>query len=466
MKKSFLQKFAVVFSSAALLGFASGCSASSSGGADDTGRDENGGASVTMFIPGYSSLNSAAAQARVVAPQTAGLKFGYNTGSGFVYLEEASLSDAAKESVGAEASEAGISGFNYTMEFSGIPCGIYGEDMLEILLLDKDGNVVSRGTNCKNVEVVPESKARASFYTVPVSYDAESGSLSEGEMKFLKVSLAASQSSEVKVSAGGGSVFPDVVVFCADGSFSRFVDISEENLSFSIDASESAACYYVGVWASDGEVSSYTLSVSKSTQQGSGSAGGESSIQAVIDSAGGGPYCHVCGRHYETETQAASCAKEKDCPGYTELLCVSAGSYDIGVSGGYTEQDAGAAEQTVGGITVSSKIDKDYATLVLKGGAQQGTIKFTVAGSMSLVVTEVLGSNQNSLYGVAIASEDGSASYGGEKVSLASLPSTKNTDADISGKTLVLTAGTYTLGACQSSKNTKVSSLVFRETSE
>lgn len=467
MKKSFLQKLAVVFSSAAVLGFATGCSSSSSGGADESALGENGGASVTMFVPDYAALYSDGKAARVVAPQTAGVKFGYNTGAGFVYLDVVSLSSAQKESVGTDAENAGVSGFNYTLEFSGIPCGTYGEDTLEVLLLDSDGNAVSRGTNYRSVEVVSESKASASFYTVPVSFDAESGSLSEGEMKFLKISLAAGQSADVTVSVDSGA-YPDVVVFSADGSFERFIDISEENISFSISSASCSACYYAGVWANAESIASYQIAVSKSGQEHefSSDADGSGSVSAVIDSLGGGPYCLNCGAHYDSEEEALSCSMQNGCPSYTDVLYISAGSYDISVAGGYTEQDALSEVQTVSGISVSSRIDKEYATLVLKGGVQQGTIKFTVKDRIRLVVTEVLGSNQNSLYGVAIASSDGTALYGGETVSLSSLPSSKNTDADISCKTLMLTAGTYQLGACQSSKNTKVSKLVFEEITE
>ncbi|MBR1615647.1 MAG: hypothetical protein IJ673_09210 [Treponema sp.] len=137
-----------------------------------------------------------------------------------------------------------------------------------------------------------------------------------------------------------------------------------------------------------------------------------------------------------------------------ELLAVAAGTYNMTVAGGYTKQDANAATQVVNNIAVSAKVETADVVLKISSSAQQGTVKFKIDSSMTLVVTE---STSN---GIAIASSDGTATVDGTPVSLSELPTSKNADATISGKTMVLTAGTYELGGCTSS-GSKLTQLVF-----
>ncbi|MBR1536683.1 MAG: hypothetical protein IJ630_07080 [Treponema sp.] len=137
-----------------------------------------------------------------------------------------------------------------------------------------------------------------------------------------------------------------------------------------------------------------------------------------------------------------------------ELVAVAAGTYNMTVAGGYTKQDANAATQVVNNIAVSAKVETSDVVLKISNSAQQGTIKFVVGSTMTLVVTE------NSSNGVVIASSDGTATVDGTTVSSSELPTAKNTGTSISGKTMTLTAGTYELGG-YSSSGSKVTTLTF-----
>ena len=137
-----------------------------------------------------------------------------------------------------------------------------------------------------------------------------------------------------------------------------------------------------------------------------------------------------------------------------ELTAVAAGTYNMTVAGGYTKQDANAATQVVNNIAVSAKVETSDVVLKISSSAQQGTIKFVVGSTMTLVVTE------SSSTGVVIASSDGTATLDGATVSSSELPTTKNTGTSISGKTVTLTAGTYELGG-NSSSGSKVTTLTF-----
>lgn len=469
MKKLFFIKAVQVFSAAAILLFASSCSNGSSS-ESETEETGSGKTKVTMFVPDYYALSSSSS-ARVVAPQTKSVRFGYSDRTEFTYLDAVSLSSAQKSSVSEDASAAGVAGFNYTLTFSGIPVGFYNEKTLEIQLLDSNGNAISKGTNSKSVEVATENEAEASFYTIPVSSDAQSGSLESGEMKFLKISLASSENAKISVSAAEDGIFPEIVIFAADGTFVKYIDISKENSNFEIKKAETSAKYYLGVWAKEEAVSSYIIYVEKTSDPNGGTSeksGSEtSSVKAVIDAIGG-YFCLNCGKHYDTEKEVSSCAEEENCPGSEnlELDFIEEGSYDLSVSAGFTEQDANVSTQVVNNIAVSAKIEENYAGLKLKSKVQSGTIKFKLSKPMKLLVTEIMSGKQKNLYGVSIVSSDGKASCEGEIVSLSEIPTQKK-GTDIANKPLVLTAGTYELCAYQSGDSfVKISNLTFSEITE
>lgn len=486
MKKSILKRLelslAAVFAASVMIG----CVNNTSNENEEISENKLGKTSVTMFIPDYSTFYVKNSSSRVVAPQTSSVKLGYNKGNGFIYLEPVNLSDAEKTSISEEASSIGIAGYSYTLEFSGIPCGSYESDTLEIQLLDSAGNAISKGTNSKKVDVVADSSAIASFYTIPVSDDAKSGSLSNGEMKFLKFSLDAESDGIVTILVDEGSSYPDVVVFYADGSFKEYVTLFEEKNYFTIEATQNAAVYYVGIWANGEDTSSYTITVSTKTESENQDTDDDeevdkneetSSLVAVID--GNEKSDEVSDTNKSTETAETRETGNTDETSDTdetnetekvsesvELSPIVAGSYNINVASGYEKQDAKVATQIVNNIAVSAKIDDDYAVLKLISKEQQGTIKFTLDKAMQLEVTEVLGNRQTNFYGVMIVTTDGSATSEGENISLDSFNASKKPVNRIENKKISLTAGTYELGGYTSSKDSKVSTLVFTEIEE
>ena len=506
MKKSNLKKVLLGFSSFAFIAIFASCSnflsektASSKDGQNSFPSESKnlnfGSAQVSMFIPNYNLLGNSSSDSssslsqssnlasRAVAPQTQIIRFAYNSTGEFEYLEDVDLSKAEKTAVCEESSELNLAGYNYTFTFSEIPCGIYAQGMLEIQLLDSSENVISKGSNSKTVEVLEDSVASASFYTIPVNYDSQTASLSNGEMKFFKVQVKGGKEICATVEVGENDVLPEIVIFAANGTFQKHLTLSAENPSFCFEILENTATYYLGFWANGKDISTYSVLIEEVEHK-------TGSVQALIDS-GESYFCLNCGTSYETQKESENCALEIDCPKYA--LCLNcqteyssneeaaicsksegcpkfvnleglvAGDYEMNVSGGFVAQKANADVQVVNNIAVSARIDQDYVVLKLSGGVQQGTVKFTLEKEMNLCVTEILGNNQSALYGIAISSANGTATLNGEKVSLDSLPSTKNGSVDISNKILTLSAGTYELGAASSGNNVKLSKLTFTE---
>ena len=222
-----------------------------------------GTATVKMFVPDYYAMSNTTA--RVVAPQTTSVKFGYKDGEDFTYLDTVELSTAtATEIDGAE--NAGLSGKTYELSFSGVPTGLYSKGELKVQLLDAQGTVISEGTNSAYVSVKTTSAASASFYTIPTASDAAESSLAANEMKFLKVDLEALTPYSVTLEIGEtDDSYPDFVIFNSDGTFNKYVSIdSTEDATYSFDPVSSAKSYYVGVYADDDKaVASYKLTFSE-----------------------------------------------------------------------------------------------------------------------------------------------------------------------------------------------------------
>lgn len=503
MKKSNFKKV-LSFSSFAFIAIFASCSnflsektnstSNENGKSSFQGESKNlslGSAQVSMFIPNYnllktsseSSSQSSNFASRAVAPQTQIIRFAYNSGSEFEYLEDVNLSQAKKTPLSEESSKLNLAGYNYTFTFSGIPCGTYKEGMLEIQLLDSSETIISKGTNSKEVEILEDSVTSASFYTIPVNYDFQTASLSNGEMKFFKVQVKSQKEICATVEVGENDVFPEIVIFAANGTFQKYLTLSEENPSFCFEILENTASYYLGFWANGKDISSYSVLIEEVEHK-------NGSVQALIDS-GESYFCLNCGTSYETQEESENCSlkkycpkyaicsncqteysskdeaeicsKQEGCPKFVNLQGIIAGDYEMNVSGGFSVQKANADVQVVNNIAVSARIDQDYIVLKLSGGEQQGTVKFKLEKEMNLCVTEILGNNQSALYGISISSADGTATLDGEKVSLNSLPSTKTDSIDISNKILTLSAGTYELGAASSGNNTKLSKLTFTE---
>lgn len=255
--KKILKYFSVILLAA---GFFS-CSdiATNENEAVETQAVVKGTATVKMFVPDYYAMSNATA--RVVAPQTTSVKFGYKDGEDFTYLDAVELSTAKATEIDG-ATNAGLSGKTYEFSFSGVPTGSYTKGDLKVQLLDAQGNVISEGTNSKSVTVTASSSVSASFYTIPTASDVTESSLAANEMKFLKVDLESMTPYSVTVEIGKDDTsYPDFVIFNSDGTFNKYVSIDKaEDAKYSFDKVTSKTSYYVGVYADDDKaVSSYKL---------------------------------------------------------------------------------------------------------------------------------------------------------------------------------------------------------------
>ena len=454
MKKENLKKMTEILVLAVCVWFLFGCShGSSGGGMAENENFEYGSTKVTVFVPDYAKI--AKQNARVVATQTNSVKLAYKSGDEFVWLEELDFSCAEKTETEENSQENYVPGSNYIFTFEGIPCGIYAEGEIEIHLLDKNGKTVSKGKNSKEVEILTEETAAASFYAVPVEFEEGDFALSKNEMKFVKIKTEAGYDYEISVILGeNDSLYPNLAIFYADGSLKDFVCL--ENGTLKLDSTAKNATYFVGVWTVDFEISSCSvvskkleIEVYEDEKKNCGN------LIAKIDFGESDFFCLNCGIHYESQEEAEKCC-----------FIVVAGQYKMGVNGGFQKQAANEGFQTVNNIRVSAKIDENFAVLELKNKEQQGFVEFSVEKKMYLTVFEALGRSQKKLYGISIASKDGKAFFEEEIVSTEDLPKTKTGSTDIAGKKITLTAGTYRLGAHQAEGNAKLSELLFEEFEE
>jgi len=425
---------------------------------------EYGSTKVTVFVPDYERI--AKQNARVVAAQTNSVKLAYKTGDEFVWLEEMDFSCAEKIETEENSQESYVPGSNYVFTFEGIPCGIYAEGEIEIHLLDKNGKTVSKGKNFKEVEILTEETSVASFYAVPVEVEEGEFALAKNEMKFVKIKTEAGYDYEISVILGeNDSLYPNLALFYADGSLKDFVCL--ESGSLKLDSIETNATYFVGIWTVDFEISSCSVvskklenEVDEDEKKNCGN------LIAKIDFGESDFFCLNCGIHYENQEEAEKCCFEEGCPNFGKPKFVVAGQYKMGVNGGFQKQAANEGFQTVNNIRVSAKIDENFVVLELKNKEQHGFVEFTLEKKMYLTVTETLGSSQTKLYGISIASKDGKAVFEEEIVSTEELPKSKSESTDIAGKKMMLTAGTYRLGAYQASVKSKLSELLFEEVEE
>lgn len=465
MKRKNFRKMAEILVLAVCVWLLFGCShGSSSGEMAENENFEYGSTKVTVFVPDYAK--SIKENTRVVATQTNAVKLAYKSGDEFVWLEELDFSCAEKIETEENSQESYVPGSNYVFTFEGIPCGIYAEGEIEIHLLDKNGKTVSKGKNSKEIEILTEETAVASFYAVPVEVEAGDFSLSENEMKFVKIKTEAGYDYEISVILGeNDSLYPNLAVFYADGSLKDLVCL--ENGTLKLDSAETNATYFVGIWTVDFEISSCSVVCKKLENEVDEDENKNcGNLIAKIDFAESDFFCLNCGIHYESQEEAEKCCFEEGCPNFGQPEFVVAGQYKMGVNGGFQKQAANEGFQTVNNIRVSTKIDENFAVLELKSKEQQGFVEFSVEKKMYLTVTEILGSSQKEQYGISIASKDGEASFEGEIVSTEELPKTKTGSTDIAGKKITLTAGTYRLGAHQAGVKAKLSELLFEEFEE
>ena len=219
-------------------------------------NQEEGTATVRMFVPDYYALAEQGAN-RAIAPQTTTARLSYNVNGSWVGINSINLSDATKTAV--ENAPDGFSGSVYTCTFSGVPVGTYNAGNLQIELMDATGNAITSGTNTTSANIVKGSSASTTFYTIPVSTDANTGNLKAGEMRFSRAALVSGVDYPITITSSGD--YPDLVLFSSDGKLSKYYAIDSESaasITLSVDTTD---VYYLGLWADDGkDIARYTLS--------------------------------------------------------------------------------------------------------------------------------------------------------------------------------------------------------------
>jgi len=218
---------------------------------------DTGNTKVKLFVPNYLKIAEKQTEARVIAPQTECVQFSYICENEEILLEKIALSEVTATKV--ENAQEGPFGNTYEIVFSGIYVGIYPANTMTVSLLDKDGNVISKGSNTKEIVVSKDAEVNASFFTIPVSSDAKSSSLAFGEMKFLKQQIKANESYILTVNVEDNQ-FPDVVIFNADGTYSKYYSVdSAEDAKIEFSKVTEDKEIYIGIFADDADVSSYKI---------------------------------------------------------------------------------------------------------------------------------------------------------------------------------------------------------------
>ena len=219
-------------------------------------NQEEGTATVRMFVPDYYALAEQGTN-RAIAPQTTTARLSYNVNGSWVGINSINLSDATKTAV--ENAPDGFSGSVYTCTFSGVPVGTYNAGNLQIELMDASGNAITSGTNTTSATIAKGGSASTTFYTIPVSTDANTGNLKAGEMRFSRAALVAGVDYPITITSS--SDYPDLVLFSSDGKLSKYYAIDSEtaaSISLAVDTTD---VYYLGLWADDGkDIARYTLS--------------------------------------------------------------------------------------------------------------------------------------------------------------------------------------------------------------
>ncbi len=252
--KNFLRGVAALFVAAGLFS----CSnIFSNDDISDSSSSVKGAVSVSMFVPDYYASSSASA--RVVATQTNSVRLGYKSGSAaeYTYLDKVDLSSATKTAVVEGSEDTILSGYTYKITFEKVPVADYAIDGLKVELLDSNDNLISSGTNSKEISVTESASSSASFYTIPVSTDGENGSLATNEMKFIKITLSANIDYKLTFAlATGETTYPKVALFNADGTFKEILQVTNGVASVAKVTEETS--YYVGIY-SETAINSYAV---------------------------------------------------------------------------------------------------------------------------------------------------------------------------------------------------------------
>ena len=258
-----MKKIRVLFSAAlaGLLLFGASCSNElmerpSSSNENSIVQNERGAVTASIFVLDYQKMSE---EARVIAPQTKKVLLSYKTNDSWKAITTIEFDTTKLEAIPNAPSE--MPGGIWKGTFSKVPTGTYTSGELKVELLDGDGKSITSGMNKESVEIKAGEKASGEFFTIPESNRiSNEGSLAKGEMGFWEKSISPGWNYEFEITASPS--YPDVVIFNADGTFKEYKAIdSKENATFTILEEKESVLYYIGFYADDGDVASYSVTV-------------------------------------------------------------------------------------------------------------------------------------------------------------------------------------------------------------
>ncbi|MCL2442727.1 MAG: transglutaminase-like domain-containing protein [Treponema sp.] len=216
-------------------------------------------ASLKIFIPDYKKM-AEQNSGRAIAPQTAYIRLSIADDQG-IFIQHGELLELnINDIIPVVNAPVNFPGGIWSGTFSQLECKVYNAGSLRIELLDLNKRVITQGLNQADVTVTPYQSAQAVFFTTPEIYNNISGNLAPDEMRFWKVSMMAGFSYKLTLSAEGS--YPDIVVFNNDGTFKEYHSISNSAEAIIIFDPDVTADYYLGLWADDGAVNSYSIAMS------------------------------------------------------------------------------------------------------------------------------------------------------------------------------------------------------------
>jgi transglutaminase-like putative cysteine protease len=220
---------------------------------------ETGGINIKIFIPDYQKL-AEQNNNRVIAPQTAKIRFSVAKGADN-YVQHGELIQLNLSSLTpVQGAPSSLPGGTWNGTFLSLESKTYTAGSLKIELLDQNNRVITQGVNQADVAVSKNQTAQAMFFTTPEIKSSILGSLSNGEMRFWRVTMMGGYSYNLTVNAEGS--YPDVVVFNDNGTFKEYYSVSSgANSVINFNPAAENNCY-LGVWASRGAVSSYSVAMS------------------------------------------------------------------------------------------------------------------------------------------------------------------------------------------------------------
>jgi len=153
----------------------------------------------------------------------------------------------------------GFPGVVWTGTFTDIKALTYAPGSLKIDLLDNNKTVISSGYNSSSVTATDNQTAVTIINPVPVNTSADSGSLTQGEMKFWKIDLHGDHEYKLTLTAVGS--WPDIILFNNDGTYNKYYSISGvSDAAIELSPAQTVS-YYIGIYADAGNVSQYNITL-------------------------------------------------------------------------------------------------------------------------------------------------------------------------------------------------------------